>query len=246
MTLAPVFDLLTDLEGHDVDKMSEEEARSFCSTALNKFRVVSAEIPRIVLGPDIVAGYSWHIEPSEFFTGYYVGSFKLIHTGQMEAALGEDEKQQMAAALFPDVAFEIELFCDFHREGGLQSVPRLEVSISVSGRERLASMANELERVGSAMAEALAGPGVLNARIVAREGACEDAENPTDFSEAFKAVAAAAMKAARVAKFGDGDDLITECVEIRVGLGTGNARAASTAERVIKLMGGVFTAMSHD
>lgn len=246
MTLAPVFDLLRDLEGHDVDKMPEVEARSFCSTALNKFRVASAVIPRIVLGPEIVAGYSWHVEPSEFFTGYYVGSFKLIHTGQMEAALGEPVKLQMAAALFPGVTFEIELFCDFHREGGLQSVPRLEVSIGTNGRESLDSMATELLRVGSAIAEALDGPGVLDTRIVAREGACEDAENPRDMYVAFKEVAGAAITAAREAKSGNGDALITECVEIRVGLVASHARAASTAERVIQLLGTVFTALSHD
>ncbi len=244
MKLAPLFDLLRELDGRDVDKMAEADGKKFCEAMLEKFRVVAAPIPGIVLGSHITDGYVWHVEGNQFFPGDYVGSAKIVHTGKMEAAIGEPERLRMAAALFPVAAFEVALFCDFHRDGGLQSKPRLKLSIGTDGRDGLRDMSTALGMVAEALADALVQPGVVGFQIVATENACDDIENPKDVRKAFEAVASAAKKAAREGSYGYGDDLVTERVELTVDVAAVRGEAAASAERLLKLLGAVFVAIS--
>lgn len=244
MKLAPLFGFLNDLEGHDVEKMPQADGRRFCEVALDKFRVLAAPIPGLVLGPHIADGYAWHTESSQWFCGDYVGSLKFVHTGKMDAALGESGNLRMAAALFPDAAFSVALYCEFHRDGGLQSRPRLVLSLSTDGRIGVARMGKELCKVEAPLKKALSQSGVVETRVRATENACDDVVNPLNVGEAFEAVASSARRAAREGVYGDGDDLVTERVDVSVDLAAVHADAPATAQEVLRVLGGVFVAIS--
>lgn len=243
MKLEPLYALLKSLDGHDIDKMSEEEGKRFCALALDRFRSVAAPVPEMVLGDAVGQGYDWHVEACQFPPSDFVGSLKIVHTGQMERAIGALEKIRIAAALFPESAFEVALFGDFSREGGLQSETRLLITVSTDGRAGLQQMSIELKKVAKELAASLDQQAVIRTRVIAVEDACPAVVNPSDVRVAFDEVAKAARQAAK-RQSTNGDDSVTERVAVCVEVMNRGNDAAECGEAVLRALGRVFVGLS--
>lgn len=241
--LDALFSLLKSLEGHDVDKMTDEEGKQFCGVALERFRYSAAPVPEIVLGEAAEQGYDWHVEACEYQPSDYVCSLKIVHTGQMERALGAHEKLRMAAALFPASGFEVALFGDFRREGGLQSDARFLITLSTDGGENLQRMSTELKKVRKELEGSLNREAILRTMIIATENACPVVVNPDDIGAAFGEVAKAArQKAKREPAWKD--DSVTERVAFSVEVANRGADAAGCGAEVLKVLGSVFVVLN--
>jgi hypothetical protein len=213
MPLAPALGLLEELAGSDIAKMSDSEADAFRDRAFQQFKNVIAAAPALFFGDQSGHGWVWAATKPEF-ASEWIGRLRFVHTAQMEANLGEHERIQMAAALFPPISFDIDLFGDFHYRDdgtGLQSVPRYLLALNASGEPELGFLAEMVIEASPAW-HAMAADGV-RLSVVCAEDAADIVEEPENVGVAFRRAATAARLAAESEH---GDSGLAETVSLWV------------------------------
>lgn len=202
--------LLKKLDGKDLAMMTPDAISALRATITKEFTKATASLHTLLLGQHSDSPrWLWTAEEAQHFGGEWLATYTLVDTGQMERAIGQHEKIQMAAALFPSLRLTVDIFAAYHHPGGsgLQVDPRLSISLRVDGDSELALIEDWLQ-LSKAVFPAH-GNG-LSVEIRPTECCCDDVVDPADIHESFSYIASAAREAG---KREYGDTGITEAVQ---------------------------------
>ena len=233
---ASLLAIVESLQGHDIHLMTEVEGQAFKTSVMKQFRAASATFPALLLSTaDDTTGYVWDAVPAEHYCCEWIGSFKLMPTRQLEAALGQPRLVRMAAVLMPDVEMMVELMGEYHCPGGLQSTPNLQIVVRVGSMPALSA----LEQLDDELCDGLvATASKYGFKLLVRtcDDCFPDQVAPKNLLSAIRAVASAV----RIEDEECGGTGCIEGVEIRVSVPASASPPPEVLTRTLQRMGVFF------
>lgn len=203
-SITKLHSLLQRMQGKDLAKMTPEAISDLRSTVTKEFVDATAGLNEVLLGQfNKSPRWLWKAEEAESFGGERIATFTIVDTGQMEAAIGQPERVQMAAALFQRMKLEVDLFAAYHHPGGsgLQVEPRIAIKVRVNSDPMFDLVEMSLQKSKSLYPEHGNG---ISIEIRPTEDCCDGFENPDDAEVAFSQVAEAARNES-IRSYGDTD-----------------------------------------
>lgn len=231
--------LLTQLHGCDLALLSPQVIENFRISVTKGFIDATAGLHTLLLaGHAGSPRWMWTAERAESCGSELIATYTLVDTGQIEAAIGKNERVRMAAAMFPSLSLTIHIFAGYHYPGGtgLQVDPRISIVLEMSGDPELALVEHYLELSKDIFPAHGEG---LTIEVTPLECCCDSVQNPRDIHQAFCQIATAARN---VALEENDDTSLTETVELVLTLD--DALDMGRMEDAIEYMGRMFTGIT--
>lgn len=176
--------LINSMSGKDMNKLSPEDERFFVAQVFESFRGVTSFVPDLLGQMDIetVAESVFSVDNADVYSPW-IGRFQMIPSSRIEDSIGSPLKIQLAAAMFADIAFKIDIFGEF-RSNGLNHGPHATVFLECSGDTALTFLQVAIESIEEFDNECFSDCRSL--RIVSRESAGVDIRNPVSLAKSFR------------------------------------------------------------
>lgn len=232
MTSGPILSLLQSLSGRDIEKLPQSEAASFKAAAAEAFTTACAPLAEMLLRGSSTDDYLWHVQPAEPYSLNYIAAFKL--------------GCERDSWVFAPVTLLVELFGDYHHEGGFSEQPSLGISVRVHSEPWLTALLATNPDVCSRIGWL---PRTRGFQLDIRANGDPDADfaNPADLRAALlEAVTATRADAIRDAalmgltQVGHTEVDVTEFVEVRLTIPLASNPTVSGVDEALLLMGLLF------